>query len=138
MNLFGLALLGVLLGAAGSEILRATKPDLVKKIEVLDKVERELSVMPEEKIEAVIPIKRERALAPLTETELTVLETLAAEGDKTAPEINEKLQLSREHLSRLMKKLYVNGYLERNTRKIPYPYRIKEEMLRILKKKTEG
>jgi len=37
MSLFGLALLGVLLGAAGSEILRATRPDLVKKIEVLAK-----------------------------------------------------------------------------------------------------
>jgi len=37
MNLFGLALLSVLLGAAGSEILRATKPDLVQKIEVLAK-----------------------------------------------------------------------------------------------------
>lgn len=33
MSLFGLALLGVLVGAAGSEILRATRPDLVKKIE---------------------------------------------------------------------------------------------------------
>jgi len=37
MNLFGLALLGVLLGAAGSELLRATRPDLVKRIEVLAK-----------------------------------------------------------------------------------------------------
>jgi len=37
MNLFGLALLGVLLGAAGSEILRATRPDLVKQIEALAK-----------------------------------------------------------------------------------------------------
>jgi hypothetical protein len=33
MGLFGLALLGVLLGAAGSEILRATRPELVKRIE---------------------------------------------------------------------------------------------------------
>ena len=33
MSLFGLALLGVLLGAAGSEILRATRPDLVKRVE---------------------------------------------------------------------------------------------------------
>lgn len=120
------------------EELRAVQKEILQKIEVLDKVERELSAMPEAKIEAVIPIKRERALAPLTETELTVLEMLAAEGEKTAPEINENLQLSREHMSRLMKKLYVNGYLERNTQKIPYTYRIKEEMLRILKKKATG
>lgn len=120
------------------EELRAVQKEILQKIEVLDKVERELSAMPEAKIEAVIPIKRERALAPLTETELTVLEMLAAEGEKTAPEINEKLQLSREHMSRLMKKLYLNGYLERNPQKIPYTYRIKEEMLRILKKKATG
>ncbi len=120
------------------EELHSVQKDLLKKVEVLDRVEREMPPMPEANIEAVIPIKRERALAPLTETELTVLETLAAGGDKTAPEINKNLQLSREHMSRLMKKLYVNGYLERNTQKIPYTYRIKEEMLRILKKKAEG
>ena len=33
MGLFALALLSVLLGAVGSEILRAAKPDLVKRIE---------------------------------------------------------------------------------------------------------
>ncbi len=33
MSVLGLALLGVLIGAAGSEILRATRPDVVKKIE---------------------------------------------------------------------------------------------------------
>jgi hypothetical protein len=33
MSLFGLALLGVVLGAVGSEILRATRPDLVNRIE---------------------------------------------------------------------------------------------------------
>ncbi len=33
MSLFGLVFLGVLLGAAGSEILRATRPDLVKRVE---------------------------------------------------------------------------------------------------------
>ena len=71
----------------------------------------------------------------LTETELTVLETLAAEGAKTAPEMNKRINLSREHTARLMKKLYENGYLERDTRKIPYTYRIKEEMLKILRKR---
>lgn len=33
MSLIGLALLGVLLGAVGTEILRAHKPELVKRIE---------------------------------------------------------------------------------------------------------
>jgi predicted transcriptional regulator len=85
-------------------------------------------------IEAVIPIKQERALAPLTPTELLVLETLANEGEKTAPEIRTRTGLTREHTARLMKKLYEAGYLERTTGKIPFAYRIKEEMRKILKK----
>ena len=115
--------------------LVAAQKKMSQKIEGLEKIGPEISAMPEAKIEAVIPIKRERALAPLTETELIVLETLAAEGEKTAPEMNRRINLSREHTARLMKKLYENGYLERNTRKIPYTYRIKGEMLKILRKR---
>ncbi len=88
----------------------------------------------EPKIETAIPIKREKALAPLTETELTVLEYLAAEGEKTAPQIKEQIKLSREHTARLMKKLYEKGYLERSANKIPFTYRLKEEMRKLLKK----
>jgi len=33
-----------------------------------------------------------------------------------------------------MKKLYEEGYLDRDTHKIPYTYRIKEEMRSLLKK----
>lgn len=88
----------------------------------------------ETKIESAIPIRREKALEPLTETELTVLELLATEGEKTAPEIKDRIKLSREHTARLMKKLYERGYLERSANKIPFSYRLKEEMQRILKK----
>lgn len=86
------------------------------------------------KIESAIPIKREKALAPLTQTELTVLEFLATEGEKTAPEIKERIRLSREHTARLMKKLYEKGYLERGASKIPFMYRLKQEMQRLLRK----
>jgi DNA-binding CsgD family transcriptional regulator len=121
-----------------TEELSVVQKEMLKEMEALRKVEPKVSAAPEAKIRGVIPIKKEQALAPLTETELKVLEMLTAEGEKTAPQINEKLQLSREHMSRLMKKLYVTGYLERKTRKIPYTYLIKEEMLRIMKKKAEG
>lgn len=86
------------------------------------------------KIESAIPIKREEALAPLNETELAVLESLASEGEKTAPEIKEQIKLSREHTARLMKKLYERGYLERTTSRIPFTYRLKGEMRKLLKK----
>lgn len=112
----------------------ATQERIMKKMEEIEKVEHKVPVIPEAKIETVIPIKRERALAPLTETELNVLEILATEGEKTAPETKDKIKLTREHTARLMKKLYDAGYLERDTQKIPYAYRIKKEMLRILKK----
>jgi DNA-binding Lrp family transcriptional regulator len=59
---------------------------------------------------------------------------LATEGSKTAPEIKERVRLSREHTARLMKNLYEEGYLERETGKIPFRYSVKKEMEKLLKK----
>jgi DNA-binding Lrp family transcriptional regulator len=73
-------------------------------------------------------------MAALTDTELAVLEMLSAEGPKTAPEIKQRVQHSREHTARLMKKLYEEGYLERETGKIPFKYSVKKEMEKLLKK----
>jgi DNA-binding CsgD family transcriptional regulator len=82
----------------------------------------------------VIPIKRDKAMAALTDTEIQVLEMLSSEGPKTAPEVKDRVHLSREHTARLMKKLYEEGYLEREARKIPFKYSIKAEMEKLLKK----
>ena len=82
----------------------------------------------------VMPIRRDKAIASLTETEVAVLEFLSAEGPKTAPEIKEKVQLSREHTARLMKKLYEEGYVERETGKLPFRYSVKKEMEKLLRK----
>ena len=97
-------------------------------------LEIKLAAAPEISIESAIPIKQDKALASLTPTELSVLEILANEGEKTAPEIKPRVNLTREHTARLMKKLYEEGYLERTTEKIPFAYRIKEEMRKILRK----
>lgn len=110
--------------------------DISRRFEELGKTRPGTMAMPRASIEAAIPIRKEKALAPLTETELNVLEILAEEGRMPAPEIQGRLRLTREHTSRLMKKLYVDGYLERDTRKMPYFYSIKEEMLKILKKRA--
>ena len=40
-------------------------------------------------------------MAALTDTEIAVLEMLSSEGPKTAPEIKERVHLSREHTARL-------------------------------------
>jgi DNA-binding Lrp family transcriptional regulator len=59
---------------------------------------------------------------------------LTAEGPKTAPQIKDRVKLSREHTARLMKRLYEEGYLERETGKIPFKYSVKKEMEKLLKK----
>jgi chromosome segregation ATPase len=87
-----------------------------------------------EQVMSVVPIKRDKALAALTNTEVVVLEMLSAEGAKSAPEIKERVELSREHTARLMKKLYEEGYLEREVGKIPFKYSVKKEMEKFLKK----
>ncbi|MGB9853236.1 MAG: MarR family transcriptional regulator [Candidatus Bathyarchaeales archaeon] len=115
-----------------------SQENLTAKVASLEEQAQKLSMVPEPSVEAVIPIKREKALAPLTETELAVLEMLAAEGPKTAPEIKDRIKLSREHTARLMKKLYEEGYLERDSSKIPFKYGVKKEMEKLLKKTEAG
>ena len=116
------------------DVTKLQKELSIKISEVEEKAAASIAPVHELKVEAAIPIRREKAIAPLTETELTVLEMLSSEGPKTAPEIKERIKLSREHTARLMKKLYEEGYLERETGKIPFKYRIKKEMEKILKK----
>lgn len=107
---------------------------LGERITALDEQLQKAIAIPEVRSVPVIPIKRDKAMAALTDTELTVLEMLSIEGPKTAPEIKERVQLSREHTARLMKKLYEKGYLERETGKIPFKYSLKKEMGKFLKK----
>lgn len=106
---------------------------LSRKVSGIETLQRSEKVV-EPRIESAIPIKREKALEPLTETELSVLELLSSEGEKTSPEVKEQIKLSREHTARLMKKLYEKGYVERNSGKTPFAYHLKEEMQKILRK----
>ena len=120
------------------ETLVTSQQEIAEKIRELERVGERIPTAPKAekaKVEAPIPIKREKALAPLTETELRVLEFLGEEGPKTAPEVREEIELTREHTARLMKKLYEEGYLERGVQKIPYTYRLKKEMLKIMRKR---
>ncbi|MGD8565114.1 MAG: hypothetical protein PVF96_02045 [Candidatus Bathyarchaeota archaeon] len=121
---------------ANEKVSKALKSqeEIMLKISNIESQASRLTKTTELGIEGVIPIKRERALAPLTTTELSVLKLLNIEGPKTAPEVKNQINLSREHTSRLMKKLYEEGYLERNTGKIPFEYYIKEAMKKVLKK----
>jgi len=115
----------------------ASQEDTKKRTANLEQQAKQFPTIPEIGLEGVIPIRREKAMAQLTETEVSVLEMLASEGPKTAPEIKLKVQLSREHTARLMKKLYEEGYLERDPSKIPFKYSVKKEMEKLLKKPQE-
>ena len=118
--------------------IETTQENLKLKISGFEDQIQKISIMPSEfrndPSMPVIPIKRDKAMAALTTTEITVLEMLVSEGSKTAPEIKDRVQLSREHTARLMKKLYEGGYLEREVGKIPFRYSIKKEMERLLRK----
>jgi DNA-binding MarR family transcriptional regulator len=119
---------------AKTENIETSNQALKTKITELEVQMQKLTEVPEIKSEPVIPIRRDKAMSALTDTEVIVLEMLSAEGPKTAPEIKDRVRLSREHTARLMKKLYEKGYLERETGKIPFRYSIKEEMKKFLNK----
>ena len=112
----------------------ASQQAITSKVATLEERANQLNLASEVRVEGVIPLKREKALSKLTNTEVAVLELLVSEGAKTAPEIKAKVRLSREHTARLMKNLYEEGYLERETAKIPFRYSVKSEMERLLKK----
>ena len=127
----------ILSGLTGLEVkikdIETAQETLKVKITGFEEQIQKFNVAPKS-VEPVIPIKRDKAMAALTDTEIAVLEMLSSEGPKTAPEIKDRVKLSREHTARLMKKLYEEGYLEREVGKIPFKYSIKKEMEKLLKK----
>jgi len=114
--------------------LEALQEIVKTKVSGIEEEMQKFVSIPEIRNEPAIQIRRDKALAALTGTEIAVLEMLVTEGSKTAPEIKERVNLSREHTARLMKKLYEEGYLERETGKIPFRYSAKKEMEKVLKK----
>ena len=114
--------------------LEALQEAVKTKVSGIEEEMQKFVSIPEMRNEPAIQIRRDKALAALTDTEISVLEMLVTEGSKTAPEIKERVKLSREHTARLMKKLYEEGYLERETGKIPFRYSAKKEMEKVLKK----
>lgn len=63
-------------------------------------------------------------LGSLTPTEQETLQILSREGPKAAPELGRRLKKSREHTSRLMKKLYLEGYVDRESNHAPFRYKV--------------
>jgi len=73
----------------------------------------------------------------LTPTEIQAIQMLSQEGPKAAPELGKRLNKSREHTARLMKKLYLEGYVDRETNHTPFRYRLSEKVRSTLKIDSE-
>ena len=83
-------------------------------------------------------VGQEDPLAVLTSTERQTIEILSREGPKAAPELGRCLNKSREHTSRLMKKLYLEGYVDRESNRAPFRYRLSDTIRAALEPSTGG
>jgi len=77
----------------------------------------------------------DETIAKLSETEKRVLLFLY-EGSKGAPEIGKLSGKSREHTARLMKTLFEQGFVERETHRQPYQYALNEKVREALSQKA--
>jgi len=72
-------------------------------------------------------LEGEGILNALTVTERQVIEILS-QGSLGAPELGRRLNKSREHMARLMKKLYLEGYVDRESSRPPFRYGLNEKV----------
>ena len=59
-------------------------------------------------------------------------------GEGTVPEIKERIDKTREHTARLLKKLYDKGFIDRNTSSMPYRYSIRKEIRDLIMEQGEA
>jgi hypothetical protein len=103
--------------------LKITDEKLYKKIDSF-KINKDLL----QKSLVNLPTNQKTPLIKLNNTETKIINILLSEGAKTAPEIMKKIGNTREHTSRLMKKLWQEGFIERDTYVIPFIYRPTKEL----------
>jgi len=89
------------------------------------------------RVDAPIPVQGEDIFQQLTETEMEVLEMIVDLGEGTVPEIRDKIDRTREHTARLLKKLYDRGFIDRNTSRMPYRYSIRKEIRDLILERKE-
>jgi hypothetical protein len=89
------------------------------------------------RVDAPIPVQGEDIFQQLTETEMEVLEMIVDLDEGTVPEIRGKIDRTREHTARLLKKLYDRGFIDRNTSSMPYRYSIRKEIRELILERKE-
>ena len=105
--------------------------DMRKEIQALS--ERPILPVQAVSIDAPIPLQQRDVLSQLTPTEFDVLTLIDEMGEGSVPEIREKIQKTREHTARLLKKLFDKGFIDRNTRSMPYRYHLRKEIVDLVK-----
>ena len=84
-------------------------------------------------LDAPIPLQQRDVLDQLTPTEFDVLTLINEMGEGSVPEIRERIQKTREHTARLLKKLFDKGFIDRNTNSMPYRYHLRKEIVELVK-----
>ena len=103
----------------------------------LNKLATQPRPAPALRVDAPIPVQGDNVFQQLTETEVEVLMMIADLGEGTVPEIREKINRTREHTARLLKKLYDKGFIDRNTSGMPYRYSIRKEIRELILERKE-
>jgi len=112
--------------------LKTTDKTLYDTLELFKKEQKELLQKPILKL----PSDQRKSFVKLTRTEIQIIQILLSEGAKTAPKIMDEINKTREHTSRLMKKLWQEGYIERDTNSIPFIYRQTKQLKKIINIET--
>ncbi len=99
--------------------------------------ERPVAAPRQARVDAPIPLKQDAVLDTLTYTELEVLTLIEELGEGSVPEIRERIGKTREHTARLLKKLYENGFVDRNTSGMPYRYYVRKEIKELIQQQKE-
>jgi DNA-binding MarR family transcriptional regulator len=74
----------------------------------------------------------------ITNTEQVILNLLLVQGSMTTPKIEKEVGKTREHTARLMNKLWKAGYVERDTQRKPFTYRLTKNFKKnTVRKKAE-
>jgi len=89
-------------------------------------------------VEGAIPMRQDAVLDQLTPTELGVLMLIEETEEASGPAIREKVNKTREHTARLLKKLFDSGFIDRNTSGMPYRYSVRKEIKELIQQQKEN
>jgi DNA-binding MarR family transcriptional regulator len=122
-----------------AEKIEDTEKVLVEMKEEMQRLsKRPVAVPARLDVDAPIPLKQDAVLDQLTPTELDVLTLIEELGEGSVPQIRERIQKTREHTARLLKKLYDRGFIDRNTSGMPYRYHIRKEIRDLIQQQKEN